>query len=76
MKIVLQKKTLEENWLIFVEDWNLNQKICTFLQFLVDFFSLDSLGFSLVTTTLAAQTLGLPNVYLNFKFAGGSPIAT
>ena len=46
MKIALQKKNAGENWLIFVEDWNLNQKICTFLQFLVDFFLLILLAFS------------------------------
>ena len=40
------KKNAGENWLIFVEDWNLNQKICTFLQFLVDFFLLILLAFS------------------------------
>ena len=41
-----KKKNAGENWLIFVEDWNLNQKICTFLQFLVDFFLLILLAFS------------------------------
>ena len=40
-----KKKNAGENWLIFVEDWNLNQKICTFLQFLVDFFRLILLAF-------------------------------